>query len=130
MTFKVTIESARRGLSGECLNEECKSGNIEVVCEQGNSEAMTKEHYTCRECSAQWIANLFAAEIETIVSPEGTTYYSTGGPIERGAFSQIACPIGPIADALKEFLSAMKLNSAAKRGEALAKLAFMARVDL
>lgn len=135
MTFKVTVESTRRSLNYAdlvCINDLCKSEDVTVTCTPGSTAELTKENYECRACRTFWIAEMHAARIETIHSPTGVVYggHDYSDAVERGVFNQIAIAKGPIQDALSEFIAAMKMGSPNRKGEALAKLAFMARVEL
>lgn len=133
--FKVTIGSTRKSLYyGDliCINECCSSDSITVSCLPGSSSELTKETYVCRSCATSWVAEMHAARIEGITSPSGDFYDSTHHStfVEKGTFQQISTSTGAIKEALEEFITAMKLGSPTRKGEALGRLAFMARVDL
>lgn len=133
--FKVTISSTRKSLYYAdlvCINECCTSDSITVSCLPGSTEELTKETYVCRSCGTSWIAEMHAARIESITSPSGDFYDSTHRStfVEKGSFQQIETPTGVIKAALEEFVTAMKIGSPTRKGEALGRLAFMARVEL
>lgn len=137
MSVRISVESSRNCLDEQgsrCPIEECRSSHVDVEAEPGSTVECSKEHFTCHECHAQWSVNLFAAQI-TAITVEGTTYYNSLGrnglvSIETNVFDQIAMAKDPIADVLKDFLRAMRGGSVMGKGEALAKLAHMARVDI
>lgn len=94
-----------------------------------------KENFVCEDCTTEWTLMLYAAKVESIMTPDGIrhhTWNDTGhnGVIEKGAMSQMPCPKDPIIGAIKEFVKQMKMGSVHGKGEALAKLAYLARVDL
>lgn len=136
MDFKVTIESTRNSLYHSelrCINDLCRSESIVVTCQPGSSAELTRETYECRSCQTRWTAEMFAARVNEIYGPNGEFYddnCTSHTYVEDGVFKQIGTPRGPIKKALEEFLQAMKMGSTTRKGEALAKLAFMARVEL
>lgn len=137
MAFQVTVLSAR-----ECLDEQgsrcpvvtCGSTRTSVTAEPGSDSECSKEHFVCRDCTTEWTVYLYAAQIISVMLENGRRLFPSihdrPDSIEPGVFDQIPCPKGPIADALNEFLKQMRMGSVQGKGEALAKLAHLARVDL
>jgi hypothetical protein len=130
--FRVTVESARNALADQrCINAECGSDGVDIQVEMGDTENLCKETYICRSCRTQWKAELYPGRVEEIIPPNGDPQISyITNEIESGVFNQIAYPKGPIVETVREFLNAMKMGSVAKKGEALAKLAMMMRMEL
>lgn len=129
----ITVNGARATLDGQGnLCPACSSTDVGVTAEPGDEYEPSKEHFVCRGCTTEWTVALYAAKINSIMLPDGIRHYGFNetSEIEKGVFDQIPCPRGPVADALNEFLRQMKLSSVQGKGEALAKLAFLARVDL
>jgi hypothetical protein len=135
---RVTVINAQATLDengGLCPVYGCGSNQIRVTAEPGNDSEPSREHFVCRICDAEWTVELHATQITSILfgEPGSSRYFNeefSYGVIEKGVFSQIPCPKGPIADALQEFVRQMKMGSVQGKGEALAKLAHLARVDL
>lgn len=135
---RVTVLNAQATLDengGLCPVYGCGSNQIRVTAEPGNDSEPSRENFVCRLCDAEWTVELHAAQITSIMfgEPGSSRYFNaeySDGIIEKGVFSQIPCPKGPIADALTDFLRQMKMGSVQGKGEALAKLAHLARVDL
>lgn len=138
MSFQITIDSVRNTLDDQgstCPVSECQSSDVRIEHIPGNQVECGKENFTCADCNAEWTVMLYAAKLESIMTPDGTRHHpwnDTGrnGVIEKGALSQMVCPKDPVVDALKEFVKQMRMGSVNGKGEALAKLAFLARVDL
>ena len=135
MNGRITIDSVRETLEqfGACCPiDTCNSDDVRIVFEPGTQTECGKEHYTCSTCSTEWSVLLYPAKIERILTSAGHqyNYYSQGPGIERGALAQMACPQSPVKDALIDLVKQMRMGSIHKKGEAIARLAFLARVDL
>lgn len=140
MTYLVTIDSVRDMLISQgstCPLESCRSEDFRVTFQGSSQDDCGREHFTCNSCSTEWSVYLYPAKVESIMLPNGIRYEAwqalqpqTQPDIELGALSQMACPTGPIIEVLNEFLLQMKRGSVRGKGEALAKLAFLARMDI
>ena len=138
MSRRITQQSISACLDEQgarCPVEGCNSSNIRVTAELGDSDEPTKEHFVCTSCDTEWTAYLFAVQIESIMDGQTGRRHEHGFgdedlSIEKGVFDMVPCPSKVVADALKDFLRSMTMGTVQSRGEALAKLAFIARVEL
>lgn len=134
MTHQVTIKSVRRTLDEQgsrCPIDSCGSDDFRVTFQPSTQDDCGREHFVCNSCTAEWSVYLYPAKLESIMLPGGNRYDDdVESSFERGALRQMACPKDPVVSALKELLLQMKRGSTNGKGEALAKLAFLARVDL
>lgn len=135
MSFQVSIETVRETLDqqgGACPMVGCGKDEVRIVHESGSESECGKEHFTCTACNAEWSVMLYAAKIESIMTPDGTRYnvWNNNSGFEPGAMDQMACPRDPLVDEVKEFIKQMRMGSVQKKGESLARLAHLVRMEL
>lgn len=135
MTFTVSIATVRETLDQQgsvCPIVGCHSEEVRIVQEAGSEEECGKEHFTCTTCTAEWTVMLYAAKIESIMLPDGNRYnvWNNNPGFEPGAMDQMACPKDPLITEVKEFIKQMRMGSVQKKGESLARLAHLVRMDL
>lgn len=134
-SVKVTAKSAQVFFDSTgliCINSLCTSERIAITAYPGNSTIVSREKFHCLDCNLIWRVDLMPSKIESIQM--GVETFSENnfieGLIDREAFLQSNNPEGRIRKALEVFLKSMIGYSMKARGEAIAELAAIARVDL
>lgn len=135
--YRFTVRSAITTLDNQgatCVNDACRnSSDVEVDFTPGSSYTCSKESFKCPVCNTKWSAELFPAKIYSITPGDRSVEYQEYGGddvVPEGIFNTIADPSEALKKVVNDFLKAMRRSNLNQRGEALAALALMARVDL
>lgn len=134
MEHLITIDSIRSSLEQqgmECPMVGCLGEDIQLEHIPSSISDCAKDVFSCRDCGTSWSVVLYAARIE-YVEVGGVTVNQFGDSplVEKNALSQMPCPKDPVIDGVKEFIKQMRMGSEHKKGEALARLAHLVRMDL